>query len=71
MVPWKRKGVCGIKATLERSDANAILEMSIPFICIVPSIGESLNKAWRSELLPAPVRPTTPTLLPGFTLKLT
>lgn len=42
-----------------------------PSMVILPSFSsESLNKACKIVLLPAPVRPTTPTFMPGCTVKL-
>ena len=53
-----------------RKSFNAILEMLMSSIRIVPVGSASLNKAVINVDLPAPVRPTIPTLSLGAVLKL-
>lgn len=61
-----------MKVIEERSELTEISVMSLLPIRIEPSgyMGVRRRRAWSKELLPAPVRPTTPTLLPGGILKL-
>ena len=69
--PFKRKGFWEMKVIEERSELTEISVMSLLPIRIEPSgyMGVRRRRAWRRELLPAPVRPTTPTLLHGGILK--
>mmetsp|Transcript_93825 Transcript_93825/g.254661 ORF Transcript_93825/g.254661 Transcript_93825/m.254661 type:complete len:272 (+) Transcript_93825:38-853(+) len=69
-VPVKPTGSCGMIASRRRRVCSPMSEMSAPSIVILPaSRGHMRNRACSSELFPAPVRPTTPTLVPPGTVK--
>ena len=65
------EGTCfdlGMMAMLERRSLRPILAMSTPSMTMLPPQSScSLNRQLMSELLPAPVRPTTPHRDPGDT----
>mmetsp|Transcript_63643 Transcript_63643/g.106163 ORF Transcript_63643/g.106163 Transcript_63643/m.106163 type:complete len:339 (-) Transcript_63643:3074-4090(-) len=70
-VPEKSTGSCGMMAMRHRSACSPTLEVGRPSMRICPSFSStSRSSVTRSELLPAPVRPTIPTFSPGATLKL-
>mmetsp|Transcript_6596 Transcript_6596/g.10886 ORF Transcript_6596/g.10886 Transcript_6596/m.10886 type:complete len:243 (-) Transcript_6596:807-1535(-) len=61
-VPWKSTGSWGMIASRRRKVCRPSLPVSTPSIHIDPASGSTRrNSAAVSELLPAPVRPTTPT----------
>lgn len=69
-VPVNRVGSCGITVTRDRRISRLTFDMSTPSIKIVPvSSSTSLDKVKPSVDFPAPVRPTTPTFMPGSALK--
>ena len=58
----------GMMAMLVRRSLRPILAMSTPSMTMLPPQSScSLNRQLMSELLPAPVRPTTPHREPGDT----
>lgn len=66
IVPYNKKGVWGMKAILCLSWCKPTSLVSTSSIQQEPSLSSTnLNRAYKIELLPAPVRPTIPTLMPG------
>mmetsp|Transcript_3585 Transcript_3585/g.13058 ORF Transcript_3585/g.13058 Transcript_3585/m.13058 type:complete len:246 (-) Transcript_3585:1156-1893(-) len=60
-VPVNSTGSCGIMPILERRSFRPMLAMSTPSMTILPAAASTMrNRPTISELLPAPVRPTTP-----------
>mmetsp|Transcript_27578 Transcript_27578/g.34120 ORF Transcript_27578/g.34120 Transcript_27578/m.34120 type:complete len:243 (+) Transcript_27578:556-1284(+) len=66
IVPEKRTGSCGITAIFDRSIFRPTLVISIPSIVMEPLLSSTIlsNDTIRVDF-PAPVLPTTPTLLLG------
>mmetsp|Transcript_38144 Transcript_38144/g.82980 ORF Transcript_38144/g.82980 Transcript_38144/m.82980 type:complete len:259 (-) Transcript_38144:3623-4399(-) len=68
----KSTASCGMMTRLCRSVLRPRVAMSAPSMIMRPSESSTMrNNACMIELLPAPVRPTMPTLLPPGTSKLT
>ena len=69
-VPVKRVGSYAMTVIFCRTRERLIVEMSIPSILIEP-LQSSIIRERASEIvdLPAPVLPTTPTFVPGITMK--
>mmetsp|Transcript_50241 Transcript_50241/g.133372 ORF Transcript_50241/g.133372 Transcript_50241/m.133372 type:complete len:295 (+) Transcript_50241:273-1157(+) len=68
-VPRNRKGIWGTMATALRRVCSPTLEMSTPSSSTPPElISTSRSSITDSEDLPAPVRPTTPSLSPPATV---
>lgn len=64
IVPVNNNGSCGIMPIFDRKSSNPIVDVLIPSITMLPSSGStSRNKAVMREDLPAPVRPTMPTII--------
>lgn len=69
--PLNRVGSCDITVTFLLSIWRSILRISIPSISIFPPQSSTILERERQIVdLPAPVLPTTPTLVPGLTTKL-
>ena len=69
-VPENRTGSCGMMARRLRRSCSFILDMSKPSMWMEPERASRKRKRARvREDLPAPVRPTTPILWLGATLK--
>mmetsp|Transcript_4225 Transcript_4225/g.6463 ORF Transcript_4225/g.6463 Transcript_4225/m.6463 type:complete len:248 (+) Transcript_4225:758-1501(+) len=71
-VPENKVGSCGMIDRAFLRSSKPISDIFTPSMTIRPSLtSTSLNRAVRRELFPAPVLPTTPTLWPPWTVKLT
>ena len=72
MVPWNSIGRCGAMLTSARTEASEQVRTSTPPRRTAPSSG-SAKRMMRlsSVVLPSPVPPTTASVCPGRTEKLT
>ena len=70
-VPWNSVGSCGITVTLDLKIYKFTSFISIPSIYIEPDSSSIIRDKVKARVdFPAPVLPTTPTLVPGSTNKL-
>mmetsp|Transcript_13300 Transcript_13300/g.45496 ORF Transcript_13300/g.45496 Transcript_13300/m.45496 type:complete len:211 (+) Transcript_13300:31-663(+) len=69
--PLKRIGACGMHESARRRRCSGTVAVSTPSKDRTPSSSWSRDSAERSELLPAPVRPQTPSFAPAGTASVT
>mmetsp|Transcript_29430 Transcript_29430/g.77127 ORF Transcript_29430/g.77127 Transcript_29430/m.77127 type:complete len:231 (-) Transcript_29430:3396-4088(-) len=69
--PAKRAGSCGMSVKARRRSRRGSEQDGTPSTRIVPEVGAMRSSAAIRDDFPAPVRPTTPTLLPGAMLRVT